>query len=63
MKLLLLSHELLRNEIQIVSSLVLLHDLEHVLNALSEFLIALRNPQLLLVLYDLDLDPFLCQRD
>ena len=63
LQLLLLSHELLRDEVQVVPALVLLHDLEHVLQVLSELLVILDDPHLLLVLPDLDLDALLGQRD
>lgn len=43
LQLLFLSHELLGDEVQVVSAFVFLHDLEHVLQVLSEFLVIFTN--------------------
>jgi hypothetical protein len=57
-----LCDEFLRYEIEVVPALVLLHDLEHGLQVLSEATIALADSQLFLVLRDLHLDALLGQR-
>lgn len=55
----LLGDELLRDEVEVIPTLVLLHHLEHLFQILPKLLVVLTNPQLFLVLVDLRFDPLL----
>lgn len=63
LQLLLFGNKLRSNKIEVVSSFILFHNLEHELQVLTEFLIVFANPKLFLIFMDFNFDAFFCQWD